>query len=175
LTLSGAKFRESLELGLFAGGNSQVQSAISNLRSDFGPDDYNLIKKNCNHFANALIYSLLRRQIPSHVNRLADIGSCMSCLLPKKMLESAPVGGNSSSSGFQVHRAGSRTSAESSSGASAFSGSGMTLGSSSSTNNGGLGSVFGRIGGNANKNVGEDLTDRREKVRKAALSRLDQS
>jgi len=169
----GATFRESLKLGSFGGGSSEVQSAISKLRSDFEPDAYNLINKNCNHFAEALIRILLRKQIPPHVNRLANIGSCMSCLLPQKLLESAPVGDNSVSSGYQVHPARSRVGGEKTS-ANAFSGSGMALGSSPPINNG-LGSVFGRIGGNANNKVGDDLTDRREKVRKAALARLDQS
>jgi len=167
----GAKFRESLEIGSFGGGSAEVQSAISNLRSDFGSDAYNLINKNCNHFANALVYNLLRKQIPAHVNRLANIGSFMSCLLPKKMLESAPVGDSGASSGFQVHPAGSRvTTSASGTSANSFSGSGTTLGSSSSTNNGGLGSVFGNIRSNTRT---DDLTDRREKARMAALARLN--
>jgi len=167
----GAKFRESLEIGSFGGGSAEVQSAISNLRSDFGSDAYNLINKNCNHFANALVYNLLRKQIPAHVNRLANIGSFMSCLLPKKMLESAPVGDSGASSGFQVHPAGSRvTTSASGTSANSFSGSGTTLGSSSSTNNGDLGSVFGNIRSNTRT---DDLTDRREKARMAALARLN--
>jgi len=38
----GAKFRESIELGTFEGGSAELNSAISDLREDFGPDRYNL-------------------------------------------------------------------------------------------------------------------------------------
>ena len=76
----GAQFRESIELGHFDGGTQELKTAISEVRNDFGPDDYNLVRKNCNHFANALTWALLGRSIPAHVNRLADIGVCCSCL-----------------------------------------------------------------------------------------------
>jgi hypothetical protein len=134
----GAKFRESIELGSFDGGQAELSSAISDLREEFGPDRYNLIKRNCNHFANALVWRLLRRTIPGHVNRLANIGQCCSCLLPRKLLEESPVGpnaggsGGSSSSGFQVYgRPGDKKNEGSS--IAAFSGSGQTLGSRGST------------------------------------------
>jgi len=168
----GAKFRESLELGSFEGGSVEIRKAIGELRSDFGPNAYNLITRNCNHFANALVYTLLRKPIPPYVNRLADIGSCMSCLLPKKMLEAAPVG---DSSGFQASSAGSRAAAaKTTSSKSAFSGSGMALGASSSSSNsgGGIFGVLGGSGGSSSKKGNDDLTDRREKARKAALARF---
>ena len=88
---------------------SHANSNYVDLRTEFGPEAYNLITKNCNHFANALVYTLLAKQIPTYVNRLANLGSFVSCLLPKKMLENAPVGdtnNGSSSSGFQVHTRG---------------------------------------------------------------------
>ena len=34
----GAKFRESIELGHFEGGSAELNSAISGLRDEFGPD-----------------------------------------------------------------------------------------------------------------------------------------
>jgi PPPDE putative peptidase domain. len=80
-------------LGSFVGGSHEVRNAVGDLTRDFAPDAYHLIHKNCNHFANAFVYRLLRKEIPPFVNRLANIGGYMSCLLPKKMLETAPVGG----------------------------------------------------------------------------------
>jgi hypothetical protein len=152
------------------------------LRNDFGPDKYNLIHKNCNHFANALSYSLLGKTIPPHVNRLANIGSYVSCILPKKMLENAPVGNtnNESSSGFQVQAPGSRSVMnERDNFATAFSGKGMTLGASSSSTSGSAGGVrniLGNIKGFGSSSTGnkgsDDLTDRREKARRAAMARL---
>lgn len=183
---SGAKFREAIELGAFDGGSSELQSAISDLRDEFGPDKYNLIRRNCNHFANALVWRLLGRTIPGHVNRLADFGVCCSCLLPKKMLEEAPVGPNAggggsggSSSGFQVYgRPGSdkKNDGAGSSTTAAFTGSGAVLGGQ---NSGGesqsrIPLLGGWRGNNAGSKKGEEsLTDRREKARMAALARMN--
>ncbi len=167
----GAKFRGSIELGSFDGGQAELSSAISDLREEFGPDRYNLIKRNCNHFANALVWRLLRRTIPGHVNRLANIGQCCSCLLPRKLLEESPVGPNAggsggSSSGFQVYgRPGDKKNEGSST--TAFSGSGQTLGSQGSTSRVPLLSSW-RKGDKK-----DDLTDRREKARLAALNRMN--
>lgn len=133
------------------------------MRDDFGPDSYNLIRKNCNHFANALVWALLGRTIPPHVNRLADIGTCLSCCLPKKLLQDAPVGPNTE--GFQVF--GRRN--DNSNTVAAFSGSGSKLSNSSSDSRNGL--IATIIGGS--KSNDDTITDRREKARKAALVRLD--
>ena len=109
----GARFRERIDLGSFDGNSAELKSVLDNLRGNgFGADDYHLIKKNCNHFANALVWSLLRKPIPPHVNRLADVANCFVWLLPKKLLEDSPVGPNgrggggggesSANSGYQV-------------------------------------------------------------------------
>lgn len=183
-TAGGAIYRESIELGYTQGGSTEVKRVLDELKQEFAPDKYNLIKKNCNHFANALAYSLLNKKIPSHINRLANIGSCMSCILPKQMLENAPVGDpnqNSSNSGYQVYPSRNQAKIDmKQSATSAFSGSGMTLGSSSSStsssgNSSRLGNFFGNSGSTAgNKSVSDDLTDRREKARMAAMARLNQ-
>ena len=165
----GARFRESIELGSFEGGSAELSSAISDLREEFGPDRYNLIKRNCNHFANALVWRLLRRTIPGHVNRLANIGQCCSCLLPKKLLEESPVGpggSGGSGGGFQVY---GRDKKDDSPATIAFSGSGNTLGSQDSGSRVPLLGSW-RAGG---KKKDETLTDRREKARMAALARFE--
>jgi len=177
----GALYRETLELGVFDGGQKEFKVALAEVRHDFGPDDYNLIRKNCNHFANALVWKLLGRQIPAHINRLADMGVCCSCLLPKKMMEQAPVGDpnatSSSSSGFQTFGGGQRNRQ---SATPTFSGSGARLGGSSTTSthstsgeeNGGLTSRL--MGSHRSLSPRtEDLTDRRDKARKAAIARLE--
>ena len=163
----GARFREQIEMGSYDGGQAELKRALDDLRSSFGPDDYNLIRKNCNSFANALCWKLLRKTIPGHVNRLADVGVCCSCLLPKQLLEEAPVGDPNRASGGGSSSIPSAPKKET---IHAFSGSGARLGSAaeSSTDNGSWGWTAGR------KSPEEDLTDRREKARKAALARLEQ-
>jgi hypothetical protein len=169
----GARFREQIDLGSFDGGQAELKKALGVLRDDFGPDDYNLIRKNCNHFANALIVKLMKKPMPGHVNRLADIGMCCSCFLPKKLLENAPVGdpngagGSGGSSGFLV-KAGNRSSPPTSVVEKpTFQGSGARLGGSSTSSSGSSGSSSNQ------KSSPDDLTDRREKARKAALLRLE--
>jgi len=157
----GARFRERLELGSYEGGSTELRTALDELRgASFGPGGYNLLQRNCNHFADALVRALLGRPIPPHVNRLAALGNYFSCLLPKKMLEASPVGGDGTSavgggSGYQVYRTGAAAPAA------AFMGRGLRLGSASSEANG---SASG---------AGGDLTDRREKARAAALARAE--
>ena len=149
------------------------------LRDEFGPDRYNLIKRNCNHFANALVWRLLGRTIPGHVNRLADFGVCFSCLLPKKLLEGAPVGpnaggGSSGSSGFQVFGQpgrGKKDDGASSGSTAAFTGSGHSLGSQNGESQSRV-PLLGSWRGAGSKKGEESLTDRREKARMAALARL---
>jgi hypothetical protein len=182
----GAIYRESIELGSFDGGSGELQSAISDLREEFGPDQYNLIRRNCNHFANSLVWKLLGRTIPGHVNRLANVGQCLTCCIPKRFLEDAPVGPGDSStsslSGFQVFGrpgGGRDKKDDSSSSTAAFSGSGYSLASSKKSSS--EESRSSRIpllgawgGGGSTTTKGDDsLTDRREKARMAALARME--
>lgn len=97
----GATFRESIDLGSLEGGGShELKKAISILSREFGPRHYNIFTKNCNHFSNAIVWHLLGIDIPSHINRMADMGNYVACLFPNKLLEGAPV--NSGSGGVQV-------------------------------------------------------------------------
>lgn len=154
----GARFREQVEMGSFDGGQGELKVALAELREEFPPDEYNLIRKNCNHFAAALCWRLLHKRIPPHVNRMADLGVCCSCLLPRQMLENAPVGDPNASSGFLV-KEGTRSTNQASTKTNAFSGQGNRLGSSSR--------------GSGKKE--DELTDRREKARKAALARMERN
>ena len=166
----GARFREHIEMGSFEGGQAELKQALDDLRDQFSPDDYNLIRKNCNHFAAALCWRLLQKPLPSHVNRLADLGVCCSCLLPRQMLEQAPVGdpnasSSSSSSGFLV-KPGTRAQANNkATSVKAFEGQGNRLGSPAPTSS---------YTPNGSKKE-DELTDRREKARKAALARLERN
>ena len=195
----GAKFRERIELGSFDGGSSELTAVLDRLRSNgFGGEEYHLVRKNCNHFANALVWALLRKPIPPHINRLADVANCFVWLLPKKLLQDSPVGPNgrpggssssSSNAGYQVF-GGSRGaspggSTSTSAPAVAFIGRGARLGGSGSgesQSNSGGGGIFG-FGNSNNTSVNasnvngknDELTDRREKGRLAAMARMERS
>ena len=173
----GAKFRFQVEMGAFDGGIQELRRALDTLKGHdggFGPEDYNVVRKNCNHFANALCWALMRKSIPAYVNRLADLGVCCSCLLPKQMLQEAPVGGSGTSS-FAVPTNAMQRGGTSSS-APTFSGTGHSLAgpttSTSTTESVGLLSRWGTSSAKAASPPADDVTDRREKAREAALARL---
>ena len=175
---SGARFRCQLEMGSYDNGSQQLNKALDDLRGNFGPADYNLVRKNCNHFCNALVWRLLNRQIPSYINRWADLGNCCSCLLPKQMLEDSPVAGSgnrnssSSSSSFMVPTAASMNRGNAQQQPS-FSGKGHSLGGNSTGETEGLLSKWSSK--SSGQKTGDDLVDRREKARKAALARLERT
>lgn len=183
----GAKFREQIFMGVLDGGQAEIKMALDDLRSSFGPNDYNIIHKNCNHFASALCRKLVGVPIPGYVNRIAEVGACCACLLPRQMLENAPVGdpdanANNPSGGNSFGMSGAV--APQAQSIRAFSGTGSKLGgastsSSSEESTGLVGSLLGKAGiggssGTSGSSKGtDDLTDRREKARKAALARLE--
>jgi len=195
----GVRFREQIEMGSFDGGQQQLQQVLYELRQDsqFGPNDYHLIHRNCNHFANALCWKLLGKTIPGYVNRLAEVGSCCSCLLPRHLLEHAPVGDpapppSSSSAAptnsFIVRSPRSRDHHRSAATVTPmFSGAGDRLGSidgtKKQTDNAANGSLWKSsssvISSSSNNNNNtqsvDDLTDRRERARKAAMARLQRN
>ncbi|CAB9530953.1 Desumoylating isopeptidase [Seminavis robusta] len=172
-------------MGVFEGGQMELKKAVDDLRDAFGPNDYSLIKKNCNHFASALVYRLLgKNAVPGYVNRIADVGACCACLLPRQMLENAPVGdpnaaNNNGGFGGNSGIIARGPSAPQSNSMRAFSGAGAKLGGGPTANtaeSGGLmGSLLSSNGATSSNNskATDDLTDRREKARKAALARLE--
>ena len=86
-----ATYRESIEMGEITNYVENVARAKAELDPEFGEEDYNILNKNCNHFAEALIYKLTGKNVPGYVNRLAFMGSFFSCLMPRDMQNQAPV------------------------------------------------------------------------------------
>eukprot|EP00531_Pseudo-nitzschia_arenysensis_P010981 CAMPEP_0116144462 /NCGR_PEP_ID=MMETSP0329-20121206/16018_1 /TAXON_ID=697910 /ORGANISM="Pseudo-nitzschia arenysensis, Strain B593" /LENGTH=218 /DNA_ID=CAMNT_0003639893 /DNA_START=73 /DNA_END=725 /DNA_ORIENTATION=- len=150
----GARFRCQIDMGTYDGGSKELNRALDELRhrGGFAGNGYNLIRRNCNHFCNALCWQLLRKPIPAYINRLATVGNCCSCLLPKEMLEDSPVGGsggNNQAIGQAPGRGFMNRSGDMDSGrANAFSGKGYSL-----------------SGGSSASVAPTDLTDRRERAR----------
>ena len=79
---SGAPLRASLSMGSVQLSRKQVEAKVSDLKSLYQPGSYDLITKNCNVFADDLVYKLLGRPIPAWVNRSATFASCCKCLIP---------------------------------------------------------------------------------------------
>ena len=125
----------------------KVRQIVDSLRSDFQGESYNLLNNNCNCFSNALCLALLGKPLPGYVNRLANIGSCFSCFIPKHMLGSSPV--TSSGNG----------------------GRGIQM-SSFKNKTAGVGMRLGSLGASTSKSGGGSNNDDLRKKRLAYLDRL---
>jgi len=79
---SGAKFRESICLGDTPLTSKEIERIIEELSLEYPGNSYHPLVKNCNTFANDLCLRLLKKGIPGYVNRLANLGSALSCLIP---------------------------------------------------------------------------------------------
>jgi len=68
------KFRESLPLGEVKLSVGDVHQIIKNLSQsdDWKASNYDLTRRNCNHFSNTLSIALVGREIPAWVNRGAE-------------------------------------------------------------------------------------------------------
>jgi hypothetical protein len=92
----GVRFCKRIEIGSLENGEEggEVQEALTVLRDNFQPEDYDLVTKNCNHFCDAFLQQLLGKRLPGFVNRMACIFSTGSIawLVPKSLRKKAPVG-----------------------------------------------------------------------------------
>lgn len=69
-----ATFIEEMEIGEIR--IDQVRKARNKLKKDFLPGTYNLTKKNCNHYTEALLKELfIDFELPAYINRTARIGA----------------------------------------------------------------------------------------------------
>lgn len=151
----GAQFRESIVLGVYSGTSSDIDRIVSELRKKYTGDSYNLLSRNCNHFANAFVYNLLQIEIPGYINRMAELGSMVSCLLPPAIVGESPVA-NTSSGSSQYNDSYHSTSS--------------LLNDSSRGYNSRQGSQGTILGGSTRNSI--DTEDQKAKIRQATLSRL---
>ncbi len=62
---------------------SEVDGAIRDLQGQFFAEQYDLVKNNCNHFSDAFCYRLIKKHIPSYINRLAIMAHVFGCSPPR--------------------------------------------------------------------------------------------
>ncbi|XP_074649563.1 deubiquitinase DESI2-like [Tubulanus polymorphus] len=83
------KFKTSIFIGQTDFNPEDVKNIIEQLGKEFRGDQYHLLNKNCNHYTEALIQILCGKELPSWVNRLAYVSSCIPFIeraIPKEWL-----------------------------------------------------------------------------------------
>ncbi|CAG7896899.1 unnamed protein product [Brassica rapa] len=81
----GFKFKKSIFIGTTNLNPAQVREFMEDTACSYYGNMYHLIAKNCNHFCHDVCYKLTGKKIPKWVNRLAQIGSVCSCILPESL------------------------------------------------------------------------------------------
>lgn len=82
-TAPEARFRESIVIGYTALDPIDVSLIINQMAEHWGGSSYNLLTRNCNHFASELCEKLTGAQAPAWINRLAWMGEKARFLLPE--------------------------------------------------------------------------------------------
>lgn len=121
--------RESIDMGVYNGTSRDLSVILNDMRSRFGGDDYNILSRNCNNFADEFLQRLNGKELPLYVNRMATMGTYVSCLLPQSLTGNAPVtdGGENSSRNGGGSSYGT-TKSNTTSKTASFTGSGVKLG-----------------------------------------------
>lgn len=83
----GATFRTEILHGMTFATQAEIDSIIKSTSEDFPGTSYNLLTKNCNHFTQTLCERLTGRRGPGWLNRAAQIGVALPCMVPRDWLE----------------------------------------------------------------------------------------
>ena len=69
------EFRETICMGACELTPAQLRDILASAKAEWPGGRYNTLKCNCNHFSDALVFTLLQKHIPERINRLANTAS----------------------------------------------------------------------------------------------------
>jgi len=196
----GCIFREQLLLGEAMLSLSEVDGVVGKLRPKFPAREYNVLTRNCNTFSDEMSRALVNNGIPSYISRLSRLGQCCSCFLPPQYQKNATARGGTTNGTTKNGATKDQSHEKLLSGAShphntqfvPFSGSGQSMtgvlevkkAGTPSSANGNSNSIATVAHFQSTKSKGKDskdkssavasenVDDKREKMRRAAVARL---
>lgn len=83
----GGSFRTEILHGFTFATPAEIDQIIKGTSEDFPGTAYNLLTKNCNHFTQTLCERLTGRRGPAWLNRAAQIGVALPCVVPREWIE----------------------------------------------------------------------------------------
>ena len=80
-------------MGTCVGTANEVRGALNEVRRSrsFGPGTYNLVRRNCNHFSDALCQHLVGAPIPAWINRAAGLGAALGASVKGFQVAGEPI------------------------------------------------------------------------------------
>ncbi len=90
LTIESATYQCSYNMGTTTD-FKKVYDTLGAVKLQFKANEYSLINQNCNHFSEAFCLALLGKRLPSHINRIACLGSWAQFLLPRSLKSLNPI------------------------------------------------------------------------------------
>ncbi|KAI0025579.1 DUF862-domain-containing protein [Xylariomycetidae sp. FL0641] len=83
----GGTFRTEILHGFTFATAAEIDAIIRSASEQFLGPQYNLLTRNCNHFASYLCQKLTGRPGPNWLNRAASIGVALPCVVPRDWIE----------------------------------------------------------------------------------------
>ncbi|KAK3044494.1 hypothetical protein LTS18_001145, partial [Coniosporium uncinatum] len=80
----GGTFRTEILQGFSFLSDAEMEDVIREASQRFQGTSYNLLTNNCNHFTNYLCMKLTGKSAPGYLNRAANIGVALPCVVPRE-------------------------------------------------------------------------------------------
>lgn len=80
------RFRKTIFIGNTNLKLNEINKVLTEMKSKYIGNTYDVFKNNCNHFANDISLKLLSKPIPKYINRLSNYFSLFRCFFSSKLI-----------------------------------------------------------------------------------------